>query len=136
MSFFFLGLTLATIVFGFIRNMFLFNVLVRCAQSLHDRMFTSILRTPVRFFDINPIGKFHNHLYTLTDQSITFLNCLFSCMSKCLFCHAKKKSTIFSAMVSNTYIVTNIFCALIIPMMGQKVKGVISNMLMPQFYFQ
>lgn len=90
LSFFFSGLTLATIVFGFIRNMFLFNLLVRCAQSLHDRMFTAILRTPVRFFDINPIGKFHNHLYTLTDQSIAFLNCLFSCMSKCLFCHAKK----------------------------------------------
>ncbi|XP_056882196.1 ATP-binding cassette sub-family C member 4-like [Takifugu flavidus] len=54
------GLTLATVIFGFIRNMFLFNVLVRCAQSLHDRMFTAILRTPVRFFDINPIGRILN----------------------------------------------------------------------------
>ncbi|XP_056226970.1 ATP-binding cassette sub-family C member 4-like [Seriola aureovittata] len=54
------GLTVATIIFGFIRNLVLFNVLVRCAQSLHNRMFTAILRTPVRFFDINPIGRVLN----------------------------------------------------------------------------
>uniref|UniRef100_H3CYA8 Cystic fibrosis transmembrane conductance regulator n=1 Tax=Tetraodon nigroviridis TaxID=99883 RepID=H3CYA8_TETNG len=54
------GLTLATIVFGFIRNMFLFNVLVKCAQSLHDSMFKAILRTPVLFFDVNPIGRILN----------------------------------------------------------------------------
>uniref|UniRef100_A0A3B4U370 Cystic fibrosis transmembrane conductance regulator n=1 Tax=Seriola dumerili TaxID=41447 RepID=A0A3B4U370_SERDU len=54
------GLTAATIIFGFIRNLVLFNVLVRCAQSLHNRMFTAILRTPVRFFDINPIGRVLN----------------------------------------------------------------------------
>ncbi|XP_076579274.1 ATP-binding cassette sub-family C member 4-like [Chaetodon auriga] len=54
------GLTLATIVFGFIRNLMLFNVLVRCAQCLHNRMFYAILRTPVRFFDINPIGRVLN----------------------------------------------------------------------------
>ncbi|XP_028288222.1 ATP-binding cassette sub-family C member 4 [Parambassis ranga] len=54
------GLTAATLVFGFTRNLIMFNVLVRCAQSLHNRMFTSILRTPVRFFDINPIGRVLN----------------------------------------------------------------------------
>nr|XP_046237998.1 ATP-binding cassette sub-family C member 4-like isoform X2 [Scatophagus argus] len=54
------GLTIATIIFGFMRNLFLFNVLVRCAQSLHNRMFSAILRTPVRFFDINPIGRVLN----------------------------------------------------------------------------
>ncbi|XP_068165844.1 ATP-binding cassette sub-family C member 4 [Antennarius striatus] len=54
------GLTAAVIVFGFIRNLFLFHVLVRSAQTLHNRMFTAILRTPVRFFDINPIGRVLN----------------------------------------------------------------------------
>ncbi|XP_017288290.1 multidrug resistance-associated protein 4 [Kryptolebias marmoratus] len=54
------GLTASTILFGFIRNIILFGVLVRCAQSLHNRMFNSILRTPVRFFDINPIGRVLN----------------------------------------------------------------------------
>uniref|UniRef100_A0A8C9SPU2 Multidrug resistance-associated protein 4 n=1 Tax=Scleropages formosus TaxID=113540 RepID=A0A8C9SPU2_SCLFO len=37
-----------------------FNVLVNSAQTLHNRMFTSILRTPVRFFDINPVGRILN----------------------------------------------------------------------------
>ncbi|KAM4560261.1 ATP-binding cassette sub-family C member 4-like [Odontesthes bonariensis] len=54
------GLTGATILFGFARNLLLFNVLVRCAQSLHNTMFNAILRTPVRFFDINPIGRVLN----------------------------------------------------------------------------
>ncbi|KAI3366042.1 hypothetical protein L3Q82_009871, partial [Scortum barcoo] len=54
------GLTAATLIFGFVRNLALFNVLVRCAQSLHNRMFSSILKTPVRFFDINPIGRVLN----------------------------------------------------------------------------
>lgn len=51
------GLTAATIIFGFARNLVLFSVLVRCAQSLHDHMFSAILQTPVRFFDVNPIGE-------------------------------------------------------------------------------
>uniref|UniRef100_UPI0037E899EE ATP-binding cassette sub-family C member 4-like n=1 Tax=Semicossyphus pulcher TaxID=241346 RepID=UPI0037E899EE len=54
------GLTIATIIFGFIRNLVLFHVLVRSAQCLHNRMFDAILRTPVRFFDINPIGRVLN----------------------------------------------------------------------------
>uniref|UniRef100_A0A674EGC0 Cystic fibrosis transmembrane conductance regulator n=1 Tax=Salmo trutta TaxID=8032 RepID=A0A674EGC0_SALTR len=41
-------------------SLLMFNVLVKAAQSLHNRMFNSILRTPVRFFDINPIGRVLN----------------------------------------------------------------------------
>uniref|UniRef100_A0A3P9CNU7 Cystic fibrosis transmembrane conductance regulator n=1 Tax=Maylandia zebra TaxID=106582 RepID=A0A3P9CNU7_9CICH len=54
------GLTAVTIIFGFGRNLVLFNVLVRCSQSLHNRMFSAILQTPVCFFDINPIGRVLN----------------------------------------------------------------------------
>ncbi|XP_033471879.1 ATP-binding cassette sub-family C member 4 [Epinephelus lanceolatus] len=54
------ALTAATIIFGFIRNISLFHVLVRCTQTLHNRMFNAILRTHVRFFDINPIGRVLN----------------------------------------------------------------------------
>uniref|UniRef100_A0A4W5NGD4 Cystic fibrosis transmembrane conductance regulator n=1 Tax=Hucho hucho TaxID=62062 RepID=A0A4W5NGD4_9TELE len=49
------GLTGATLIFGFARSLVMFNVLVKAAQSLHNRMFNSILRTPVHFFDVNPI---------------------------------------------------------------------------------
>ncbi|KAL1021945.1 hypothetical protein UPYG_G00020230 [Umbra pygmaea] len=54
------GLTIATLIFGFARSLVMFNVLVKSAQALHNRMFNSILRTHVRFFDINPIGRVLN----------------------------------------------------------------------------
>lgn len=54
------GLTMATILFGFLRSLVYFNVLVRSAQTLHNRMFNAILRAPVRFFDIHPIGRILN----------------------------------------------------------------------------
>uniref|UniRef100_A0A3Q2CNF4 Multidrug resistance-associated protein 4 n=1 Tax=Cyprinodon variegatus TaxID=28743 RepID=A0A3Q2CNF4_CYPVA len=57
---FFPGLTASTILFGFMRNIILFTVLVKSAQSLHNSMFNAILRAPVRFFDINPIGRVLN----------------------------------------------------------------------------
>lgn len=35
----------------------MFYVLVNASQTLHNRMFESILKAPVLFFDRNPIGK-------------------------------------------------------------------------------
>uniref|UniRef100_A0A7N8YIK0 Multidrug resistance-associated protein 4 n=1 Tax=Mastacembelus armatus TaxID=205130 RepID=A0A7N8YIK0_9TELE len=49
-----------SVLFGFIRSLVFFNVLVSSAQTLHTSMFNSILRTPLRFFDINPIGRILN----------------------------------------------------------------------------
>ncbi|KAG7227636.1 hypothetical protein INR49_005451 [Caranx melampygus] len=54
------GLTATSVVFGFLRSLLFFNVLVSSAQTLHNSMFNAILRTPVRFFDINPIGRILN----------------------------------------------------------------------------
>ncbi|XP_060775099.1 multidrug resistance-associated protein 4 isoform X2 [Neoarius graeffei] len=54
------GLTVATLLFGFTRSLFMFNTLVCSAQMLHSRMFNCILRAPVHFFDINPIGRILN----------------------------------------------------------------------------
>ncbi|MCJ8729846.1 hypothetical protein PDJAM_G00111100 [Pangasius djambal] len=54
------GLTVATLLFGFTRSLMMFNALVCSAQMLHNRMFNCIIRTPVRFFDINPIGRILN----------------------------------------------------------------------------
>lgn len=53
----FSGLTASSVVFGFLRCLLFFNVLVNSAENLHDSMFNAILRTPVQFFDVNPIGK-------------------------------------------------------------------------------
>ncbi|XP_054470688.1 ATP-binding cassette sub-family C member 4-like [Anoplopoma fimbria] len=54
------GLTATSVVFGFLRSLVFFNVLVSSAQTLHNSMFDAILRTPVHFFDINPIGRILN----------------------------------------------------------------------------
>ncbi|XP_062258726.1 ATP-binding cassette sub-family C member 4-like isoform X1 [Platichthys flesus] len=54
------GLTASSVVFGFLRSLVFFNVLVSSSQTLHNSMFTAILRTPVHFFDINPIGRILN----------------------------------------------------------------------------
>ncbi|XP_031714239.1 multidrug resistance-associated protein 4-like [Anarrhichthys ocellatus] len=54
------GLTATSVVFGFLRSLVFFNVLVSSAQTLHNSMFNAILRTPVHFFDINPIGRILN----------------------------------------------------------------------------
>lgn len=56
--FFISGLTVATILFGIIRSLLVFQVLVNSSQNLHNKMFQSILKAPVLFFDRNPIGKF------------------------------------------------------------------------------
>uniref|UniRef100_A0A8U7M3P9 Multidrug resistance-associated protein 4 n=1 Tax=Corvus moneduloides TaxID=1196302 RepID=A0A8U7M3P9_CORMO len=61
-SFFFFvsGLTVATISFGIIRSLLVFQVLVNSGQNLHNKMFQSILKAPVLFFDRNPIGRILN----------------------------------------------------------------------------
>ncbi|XP_063733833.1 ATP-binding cassette sub-family C member 4-like isoform X2 [Eleginops maclovinus] len=54
------GLTAAAVVFGYIRSLVVFHGLVRSSQTLHNSMFSAVLRTPVRFFDVNPIGRILN----------------------------------------------------------------------------
>ncbi|KAM5288773.1 ATP-binding cassette sub-family C member 4 isoform 1-T1 [Ctenodactylus gundi] len=54
------GLTVATVLFGVARSLLMFYVLVNSSQTLHNRMFESILKAPVLFFDRNPIGRILN----------------------------------------------------------------------------
>uniref|UniRef100_A0A8C5I9Z2 Multidrug resistance-associated protein 4 n=1 Tax=Gouania willdenowi TaxID=441366 RepID=A0A8C5I9Z2_GOUWI len=56
----FSGFTLSAVVFGFLRSVVFFNVLVNSAQTLHNNMFNAILRTSTHFFDVNPIGRILN----------------------------------------------------------------------------
>uniref|UniRef100_A0A8C8DRS1 ATP binding cassette subfamily C member 4 (PEL blood group) n=1 Tax=Oryzias sinensis TaxID=183150 RepID=A0A8C8DRS1_9TELE len=49
-----------SVVFGFLRTLVFFNVLVSSAQKLHNSMFNAIIRTSLRFFDANPIGRILN----------------------------------------------------------------------------
>ncbi|XP_030265342.1 multidrug resistance-associated protein 4-like [Sparus aurata] len=54
------GLTAAAVAFGFARSLVIIHSLVRAAQNLHNSMFNAVIRTPVRFFDVNPIGRVLN----------------------------------------------------------------------------
>ncbi|XP_034354498.1 ATP-binding cassette sub-family C member 4 [Arvicanthis niloticus] len=54
------GLTAVTVLFGIARSLLVFYILVNASQTLHNRMFESILRAPVLFFDRNPIGRILN----------------------------------------------------------------------------
>nr|KAF6372757.1 ATP binding cassette subfamily C member 4 [Pipistrellus kuhlii] len=54
------GLTVSTVIFGIARSLLVFYVLVNSSQTLHNKMFESILRAPVLFFDRNPIGRILN----------------------------------------------------------------------------
>ncbi|XP_039997779.1 multidrug resistance-associated protein 4-like isoform X2 [Xiphias gladius] len=54
------GLTAVAVVFGYARSLMIFHGLVRSAQTLHNNMFSAVLRTPVCFFDVNPIGRILN----------------------------------------------------------------------------
>ncbi|XP_005374166.1 PREDICTED: multidrug resistance-associated protein 4 isoform X2 [Chinchilla lanigera] len=54
------GLTVATVLFGIGRSLLMFYVLVNSSQTLHNKMFESILKAPVLFFDRNPVGRILN----------------------------------------------------------------------------
>uniref|UniRef100_A0A8C3ILT1 Multidrug resistance-associated protein 4 n=1 Tax=Chrysemys picta bellii TaxID=8478 RepID=A0A8C3ILT1_CHRPI len=54
------GLTVTTVLFGIVRSLLVFTVLVNAGQTLHNKMFQSLLKAPVLFFDRNPIGRILN----------------------------------------------------------------------------
>ncbi|XP_043965411.1 ATP-binding cassette sub-family C member 4-like isoform X2 [Gambusia affinis] len=74
------GLTVAAVVFGFVRSLVMFHGLVKSAQNLHNDMFNAVLRTDVHFFDVNPIGRILNRFSKDVGQMdsmlpITFVDC-------------------------------------------------------------
>nr|XP_046238010.1 ATP-binding cassette sub-family C member 4-like isoform X2 [Scatophagus argus]XP_046238011.1 ATP-binding cassette sub-family C member 4-like isoform X2 [Scatophagus argus]XP_046238012.1 ATP-binding cassette sub-family C member 4-like isoform X2 [Scatophagus argus]XP_046238013.1 ATP-binding cassette sub-family C member 4-like isoform X2 [Scatophagus argus] len=67
------GLTAVAVVFGYARSLVIFHGLVRSAQTLHNSMFSAVIRTPVRFFDVNPIGRILNRFSKDTSQMDSIL---------------------------------------------------------------
>lgn len=54
------GLIVSTIVFTLIRSLTFFTTCMRASTKLHDRMFRSISRATMRFFNTNPSGRVLN----------------------------------------------------------------------------
>lgn len=46
----------AVFLFGLARALLFFRICIDASQNLHNRMFDRILRSPVSFFDTNPVG--------------------------------------------------------------------------------
>ncbi|XP_043334224.1 ATP-binding cassette sub-family C member 4-like [Cervus canadensis] len=57
------GLTVSTVLFGITRSLLIFYILVNSSQTLHNKMLEAILRAPVLFFNINPIGRILNRFF-------------------------------------------------------------------------
>ena len=51
------GATATAILINFARTISCYFLFVNASRVLHNRMFAAVLRTPMLFFDTNPIGK-------------------------------------------------------------------------------
>ncbi|KAK7478989.1 hypothetical protein BaRGS_00029750 [Batillaria attramentaria] len=56
----FTGIIAGVFIFGMVRALLFFKVAVDASQKLHNTMFTRILRSPIGFFDTNPVGRILN----------------------------------------------------------------------------
>ncbi|XP_034328340.2 ATP-binding cassette sub-family C member 4 isoform X2 [Magallana gigas] len=56
----FSGIIASVFIFGLLRALMYFKVAVDAAKHLHNKMFRRLLRVPIRFFDINPVGRVLN----------------------------------------------------------------------------
>ncbi len=51
------ALIVSLIGFNLLRAVMCYAICVNASRVLHNRMFSSVMRVPVLFFDTNPIGK-------------------------------------------------------------------------------
>ncbi|KAK3096011.1 hypothetical protein FSP39_021917 [Pinctada imbricata] len=87
----FSGIIGGVFLFGLLRALMFFKVAVDASMHLHNSMFHKILRTPVRFFDTNPVGRVLNRFSKDTGSMddmlpITF----FDFVQRYLFSNLKK----------------------------------------------
>ncbi|XP_071159454.1 ATP-binding cassette sub-family C member 4-like isoform X3 [Mytilus edulis] len=56
----FTGIIAAVFLFGLLRALMFFKVAVDSSMHMHNKMFNSLLRSPISFFDTNPVGRILN----------------------------------------------------------------------------
>ena len=57
------GIGFGTIFLILTRTVLTFLICIAASRNLHNKMFRAILRTPVLFFDTNPVGELIVRLY-------------------------------------------------------------------------
>ena len=50
------GFVFGVIVLSILRYSCFFVLLVNASRNVHNKMFSSVIKTPILFFDTNPIG--------------------------------------------------------------------------------
>ncbi|CAG0884511.1 unnamed protein product [Darwinula stevensoni] len=56
------AIVVALFFLSLLRTVMFFYISMKSSVNLHSRMFNSVLRAPVNFFDNNPVGEFHLHI--------------------------------------------------------------------------
>uniref|UniRef100_A0A1X7VQK3 Uncharacterized protein n=1 Tax=Amphimedon queenslandica TaxID=400682 RepID=A0A1X7VQK3_AMPQE len=95
------GLVGSLVIYGTLRSVLIYGLLLNAARVVHNRMFARVLRAPVLFFDTNPIGRilnrFSKDIGFLDDQLVfTFMDFI-SIFSRFL-------AIMITAAVANFYI--------------------------------
>ncbi|EZA62696.1 putative multidrug resistance-associated protein, partial [Ooceraea biroi] len=54
------GIVLSIFFVGITRSLVFYTTCMKCSQRLHDMMFSALIRTGMRFFDMNPSGRILN----------------------------------------------------------------------------
>ena len=68
------GITLGLFPFAIVRDTLFFTICLKASIKLHDRMFKCVTRTPLLFFQTNPIGMISNFQNLINDgYKIIFL---------------------------------------------------------------
>ncbi|XP_046989234.1 ATP-binding cassette sub-family C member 4-like [Schistocerca americana] len=58
--FIYIGIIAALFLIAFTRSFVFYNICMSCSKQLHNTMFKNLLRTPMRFFNLNPSGRILN----------------------------------------------------------------------------
>lgn len=59
----FTGIIAAVFLFGLLRALMFFKVAVDSSMNMHNKMFNSLLRSPISFFDTNPVGMYFKFIH-------------------------------------------------------------------------
>ena len=59
------GLVSSVWISCLLRSFLFYALSLRAARTLHNRMFSSVIRGPVLFFDTNPIGRYQVFSYPI-----------------------------------------------------------------------
>ncbi|ELT90554.1 hypothetical protein CAPTEDRAFT_148727 [Capitella teleta] len=79
------AITGSCFLFGLFRSLDVFHILVSASKNIHNDMFASVIRSPTKFFDVNPPGRILNRFskdigllddllpYSVNEFLVTFL---------------------------------------------------------------